>query len=667
MYVVILLILSGVQLFEHVGAESNILTVPDDFPTIQEAVNNAIDGDTVFIRAGTYYEHVVINKTLSLIGENRTTTIVDGNRVGVVVNVARNGVVVSGLTVRRSGSIYWENAGIFLGNVENCSISDNILTENSFAGLELSYSRSCNVFGNSFLSNGGVGVTLIGASFNNLSRNNFARNGWSALTLNEGANNNIISKNIMTSNNLAVTGYCINLYRSNNNNIQENRITGDDNGIRAEYWSNFNAIFWNNITSNTYTDVSVERYSDRNIISGNMISGSRIGVAVSNSRYTEICNNIITHNYGGDEWNAGVRLQYAGNTIIHDNEIIDNWRGIVLYASSPFVSIHGNKVSCNEYGIRVAMGGSSYVNVSGNYVANNRGYGIDVTGFGGGGGSDYATIARNLVVNNTFEAVGLGIGSSYNTVIQNTMIGNGHAGVTLERYSNYNTIVQNNIVKNAYGICFDLYTVCSTRNTIISNNIMDNAQQVRIAPGSVNVWNSIYPSGGNYWSDHVTVDDCSGVNQDECGSDGIVDEPYIVDVNNRDNYPLAPIFAALDIDPATLALESRGRWITAVIELPEAYSVDDIEISSIMLNNTIPMESRPVTVCDHDSDGILNLMVKLDRAQVESFILDHMNLSDLTETGFTTVTLTCTGELKDWTPFTGSCIIRIVCGPRQKL
>jgi hypothetical protein len=189
------------------------------------------------------------------------------------------------------------------------------------------------------------------------------------------------------------------------------------------------------------------------------------------------------------------------------------------------------------------MGGSSYVNVSGNYVANNRGYGIDVTGFGGGGGSDYATIARNLIVNNTFEAVGLGIGSSYNTVVQNDMIGNGHAGVTLERYSSYNTIVQNNIIENAYGICFDLYVVNSTQNTIRNNNIINNTQQVRIASGSVNAWNGSYPSGGNYWSDYVGVDVKSCPNQDVLGSDGIGDTPYVIDAYNRDRYPLMKPYA----------------------------------------------------------------------------------------------------------------------------
>ncbi len=580
------LLISAVTDPDVVDADPATIVVPDDLATIQEAIDSANEGDTIFVKTGTYCEHVVVNKALSLVGENSSTTIIDGNWTGVVIKVTQNSVNISGLTVRRSGSIYWENAGIILSNVQNCSIGGNILTENSFAGLELNYSRGCSISGNSILSNGGVGITLVGGSFNDLSRNTFAENGWSALTLNDNADNNTISENNMTLNNLAVTGHCINLYRSNNNSIQKNKISGDDNGIRLEYWSNFNAISRNDLTNNTQSGVSVETYSDDNTISDNMINGSRFGVIINGSRYTEICNNTIAHNYGSD-WDAGVRLESAGYTVVRDNEIFDNWRGILLYASSPYVSISGNDVIGNEYGIRVAKGGSSYVNVSGNYVANNRGYGIDVTGFGGGGVSNYATIARNLIVNNTFEAVGLGEGSNYNTVVQNNMSENGHAGLTLERYSNYNTIVQNNMIENAYGICFDLYIVNSTQNMILNNNIINNTQQVRIAPGSVNAWNGGYSSGGNYWSDYSGTDVYRNLHQNETGSDGIGDTPYVIDVNNQDNYPLMKPYpwASHDIGITALAVSK-----TAVGQ------GSNVSISGMLFNYCNETENLHVTV-----------------------------------------------------------------------
>jgi PKD repeat protein len=54
----------------------------------------------------------------------------------------------------------------------------------------------------------------------------------------------------------------------------------------------------------------------------------------------------------------------------------------------------------------------------------------------------------------------------------------------------------------------------------------------------VNVWDDGYPSGGNYWSGYAGVDLYSGPYQNQTGSDGIGDTPYVVGVNNQDHYPL---------------------------------------------------------------------------------------------------------------------------------
>ncbi len=500
-----LILSSSLSNSEPTEGDPATIVVPDDFPTIQEAINNAADGDTVFVKSGTYYEHVIINKTLSLTGENCTTTIIDGNWTGVVINVTRSGINVSGLTVRRSGSIYWENAGIYLDNAEDCSINGSILTENPFAGLELANSRRCVVSGNTILNNSGVGITMVGGGFNDLSQNNIMENGWSAVTLNDEAHNNTISGNNMTSNNLAVIGHCINLYRSSNNSIQKNNIAGDDNGIRLEYWSNCNTIAENRFTDNTETGVSVEAYSDNNTFSGNLISGSRFGFMVRSSRYTEIFNNTITHNYGSD-WDAGIRLESAAYTRIHSNEITDNWRGILLYTASPNVSIAGNNLTNNRYAVRVASGGSSHLNVSGNLIVNNSGYGVGVTGFGSS--SNYAVISKNTITSNG-------------------------DGIAFGQGSNYNTVYRNNISENAVGF----YIEYSTQNLIYNNNVVNNTQQVHVATGSSNAWNSNYASGGNFWSDCTGPDCRSGPSQNLTGCDGFGDTPHVLNTSNVDNYP----------------------------------------------------------------------------------------------------------------------------------
>jgi parallel beta-helix repeat protein len=120
-------------------------------------------------------------------------------------------------------------------------------------------------------------------------------------------------------------------------------------------------------------------------------------------------------------------------------------------------------------------------------------------------------------------------------------------------------------------------------------------------------------------------------------------------ISNTNN-PVMPAF--LDIDPDTLNLRSKGKWITAYIELPKGYEVADIDCSKIRLEDTILADScdRPLesVIGDYDEDGILDLMVKFSRADVQ-LLLDSNE-----------VELTVTGELYDGTPFKGFDVIRVI-------
>ena len=122
---------------------------------------------------------------------------------------------------------------------------------------------------------------------------------------------------------------------------------------------------------------------------------------------------------------------------------------------------------------------------------------------------------------------------------------------------------------------------------------------------------------------------------------------------------LAPthLTATLHINPKGLNLWSRGKWITAYIELPEGYDVSDTNISSILLNQAITVDQNaPTEIGDYDSDGIPDLMIKFDRAEVIGHILAVTDLPPR----FKTVKLTITGQLNDETPFQGNCTIRTI-------
>ena len=128
------------------------------------------------------------------------------------------------------------------------------------------------------------------------------------------------------------------------------------------------------------------------------------------------------------------------------------------------------------------------------------------------------------------------------------------------------------------------------------------------------------------------------------------------------NIPIVPT-ATIDIDPDTLNLKSKGKWITAYIELAEGYNVSDIDRATILLNDTIPVDpfwvdrSLESVIGDYDEDGIPDLMVKFDRAEVMEFIC---NAAGLPHNKFVYVTLTITGQLTNETPFEGNDTIRIV-------
>lgn len=99
----------------------------------------------------------------------------------------------------------------------------------------------------------------------------------------------------------------------------------------------------------------------------------------------------------------------------------------------------------------------------------------------------------------------------------------------------HNNIICGNTIQRNYG--GGIIMSNSNENLIYHNNFILNQPQVAGNIG-INTWDQGYPSGGNYWSNYIGADNYSGINQDEPGSDGIGDTPYVLNTNNKDNYPL---------------------------------------------------------------------------------------------------------------------------------
>jgi len=126
-----------------------------------------------------------------------------------------------------------------------------------------------------------------------------------------------------------------------------------------------------------------------------------------------------------------------------------------------------------------------------------------------------------------------------------------------------------------------------------------------------------------------------------------------------------PLRARADINPETLNLKSNGMWITAHIELPDGYDVADIDLFTVYVDG-IPAITDPqysfVTdpnsyLMDHDGDGILERMVKFDRATVKDLLTGIIDYEGGVK--FYDLLLAVTGEVAG-TPFQGSDTIVVI-------
>lgn len=237
-----------------VNAEAATIVVPDDFSTIQEAIEYATEGDTVFVKNGVYTVDdnttLVIDKTLSLIGEDPENTVILGAfsmypENDVAIRVAAPNVTISGFTIKdcpvaiaianyyaepypsgcrivnnnivnnsegirpqrnnvfiSGNNITRNKAGITGSRTENVFITGNNITDNQYYGINIGMSRNVTICGNNISNNAG-GINLIYYGPYNVYGNNITQNGW-GIRFAEGCQNATIYGNIITQNGVGV-------------------------------------------------------------------------------------------------------------------------------------------------------------------------------------------------------------------------------------------------------------------------------------------------------------------------------------------------------------------------------------------------------------------------------------------------------------------------------
>jgi len=219
-------------------AASQTISVPEDFETIQAAVNTASPGDTIQVAAGIYYECVTVNKTVTLIGEDPLTTIIDG--IVFVKNVSN--VVISRFTIRNGGD------GIFLEYCTDCTINGNIIKSICpHPSILLEYSEGNVVYNNSLLSSCD-GIGLFESNKNVFANNKISDNTREGIRI-VSSKDNVISANEITGN--REWGISLLFDHTHGNIIKGNTVSKNYYGIVIQ-GANGNAIYHNNFINNTH-------------------------------------------------------------------------------------------------------------------------------------------------------------------------------------------------------------------------------------------------------------------------------------------------------------------------------------------------------------------------------------------------------------------------------
>jgi len=367
-----------------------------------------------------------------------------------------------------------------------------------------------------------------------------------------------------------------------------------ETGIYLHY-SSSNVITNNTIIENNRFGVYLYS-SSGNVIAGNRIAGNNVsGIVLWESSGNVVANNNIENSRGG------VSLFHSSGNIVGGNVFVNS--GLFVWDSYGNV-VENNTVNGKPLVYLEGVSGYTVTGEAGQVVlvkcTNIRVEGLTITNTDTAvllWMTNNAVIASNTIVGNNRYGIYLHYSSS-NTITGNRTSGNDWGGIYL-RHSSNNTITDNNIENNREGIA--LYyssnnTIAGNRvagnrygiiiyyslHNLIYNNVFVNEVNAIVGEGDANYWSvKKAPStnivggpylGGNYWSSFSeTCTDSDG--------DLICDQPYVINSNNVDRYPLAkprdfatpmPVTPPIHLVPTTYII---GALIAAIVVVLAAFAL----------------------------------------------------------------------------------------------
>lgn len=504
--------------------DTNTIYVDDDggadYRKIQDAIDNATDGDTIFVYKGIYRENLNLNKAVILEGEDKNDTVIDGRNTGIVIGVIVDSVSISNFKIQNSGEIgspeynsaiklhsshnkIYENIitnnniGIFLKSSSNNMIHNNIILDNLDEAFRIEDSSN-NVISENHIFNNDAGMFIDStphgfnpiSSNNTIIKNNISNNRLGILirsTSHCNITNNIIqgnndaisvqdSSNIIISDNILKENKWsgISVIDSTNSFIQTNTIKNNKSGIVLVY-SSYTTINNNNFSLNGIEIIGNKKWQwDTHIIQNNTVNSKKIRYYTNQNNITipvedtgqiilGCCTNINIKNQNLSYIDTAVQLGYCSNVHIFNNSIF-SIDGISLQFSDNN-TIEKNNISSFQFGIFLDK--SKHNMISKNIITDYD-YPVEDTSFSSGIQLDYShenNISGNTIYNFS-QGIHLYAPSTNNTIYDNIIKNCTCEGLMLYSYSSNNTITKNIISGNEIGM-----TIWSSSN-IIRNNIV---------------------------------------------------------------------------------------------------------------------------------------------------------------------------------------------------
>ena len=303
-YITVIILMTALLTPQALLAESTHTVSPNGpYTSISSAIKAANDGDTIEVSGGIYNEHIVVDKTLILIGINQPR--IDGGGKGTVVLINAPGVTFKGFQVSGTGEgLSVEDTGIVLDSAQNSIIEDNYLQDVLF-GIYLKNSSG----------------TLI-------------------------QNNIIIGKDLP----IPVRGDGIRLWYSSDAKILNNRITRARDLVM--WWSGDTLIKGNKVEKGRYGLHYM--YSNNNIFEDNVFIENYVGGFLMYSKNIVFSSNIFARNQG-PATGYGVGFKDLDDIEAKNNLIIDNRVGVYMDNSPTSVdswnTVKDNIIAFNDIGM----------------------------------------------------------------------------------------------------------------------------------------------------------------------------------------------------------------------------------------------------------------------------------------------------------------------------